>query len=444
MISDNIAVNASSPLWVAGRNGLTTTAVARGNSIVYMADSRNASKFLDPVKRNKSSTGWMNWMEAFLRGMGKPLNVLGTVAFSGSRTDEWIKNQLDAAIALKPQFICLMGYINNLAQQYPTAATVVAQTVADLKTIFNRINDAGITVIYLAERGANNFTATHLAQMNDINKQVSDYLNYGDASRQPPNVIHIDQTVVMNVASQNGTVALKNAYDGTHDNTPGSKALGYFAAVKLAPYLRELPGHRMRNVSQGKSGLGARSMSTVAGFTGSIAATGTGNTGNIPVNMISKGAGAGISVTYSIQPTTADADGNTWGNEMKVVATSTGAGSFGFYTSLDRTPVALGGSVHGGLEIDVTQATAVSGIYADLEWFPATGSTGPFYDLIPPAGAFGVIDTANMTNFVMEPDPMPITDFTGTPYTNLALNVSFNAAGSITLLTRKWWAEFRK
>ena len=387
MISDNIAVNTSSPLWLAGRNGLTTTAVARGNSAVYMGDSRLASKFLDPVKRNKASSGWQNWMEAFLRGMNKPINVLGTIAVSGTRTDEWIATQLNAAIAMKPQFIFLMGYINNLAQQYPTAATVVAQTVADLKTIFTRINDAGITAVYLWERGANNFTTTHIQQMNDINKQLSDYINYGDASRQPPNVIVIDQTPVTNTTSANGTMALKNSYDGTHDNTPAAKAIGYFAAQKMAPHLRELPGHRLRNLSQSKSGLGARSMSTVAGFAGSVAVTGAGNTGNAPTNIITKAPAAGISVTYSVQPTTADADGNTWGQEMKVVATSTGTGSFGFYTALDRTPVSVGGFVHGGMEYDVTQATNVSAVFSDLEWFPATGSTGPWYDLIPPAGA---------------------------------------------------------
>lgn len=444
MNSDNIAVSAADPLWIAGRNGITTSSVAKGNSIVYMGDSRNASKFLDPVKRNKSSAGWANWMEAYLRGMGKPLNVLGTIAVSGTHTGEWISDQLSQAIALKPQFICFMGYVNNIGRQYPAAASVVDQAVADLKAIINRINDAGITAVYLWERGANNFSTLNIQQWNDINKRLSDYINYGDASRQAPNVIVIDQTPVTNVVSQNGTIALKTSFDGVHDNTPAAKAVGYLAAQKMAPHLRELPGHRLRNLNQGKSGLGSFAMSQAAGFTGSVAATGTGNSGVTPTNVITKTPGTGISVTYSIQATSADADGNTWGNEVKVVATASAAGSFGLYMPLDRAPVVQGGFVHGGMEVDVSQATNVQAIFADLEWFPATGSTGPFYDLIPPSGAYGNIDTANMTNFVLEPDPMPITAFTGTPYTNLALNVSFSAAGSITFLTRKWWAEYRK
>lgn len=422
---------------------ITPRALRAPNSIVYIGDSRNASKFLDPIKYNKSSAGWANWMEAYLRGMGKPLTVLGCLAVSGSRSDEHMAVQLDAAIALAPAFIAWQGFVNDIAQQYPTAGTCVATCFSNYKAMVKKVNDAGIAFVHLFERGAGNMSATQIGQLNDLNRMVADFIQWGDGDgRGAPNIIVIDSTPVSMVTSNNGTLAIKAAFtlDQVHDNIPGAKALGYLAANEMAPYLRKLPGHRLRNLSQAKQGLGSRGMLTAAGFPGSVAAAGTGNSGNIPSSMNSGSCTGGVTAVYSVQATAADADGNTWGNEVKIVLTATAAGSFSFYNSLDRTGIVQGAIIRSGLEVDVVAgASGFQGAYANIEWFPTTGGTAPLYDLIPPA-AFGN-DTTGVTNFVLEPDAFVIPTFTGTPFTNLALRGTFSGPGSATLITRKWWAE---
>lgn len=421
--------------------GLITPASLRTpNSVVYMGDSRNASRLLATF--NKSATGWAIWMEAYLRAMGKPITVLGTLAVSGTRSDQHIATQLDAAIALKPAFIFWQGIVNDLAQQYPSAATVVATIVANYKTIVKKINAAGITFVHLWDRGAGNMNATQIGQLNDVNRILADYLMYGDVDGIP-NVIVIDNTAATTVVSNTAGIQIKPAMtqDQVHDNIAGAKASGYNAAVKFAPYLRERPGHKLRNAVQSKFGFGSRSMFTAAGFGGSVAASGTGNSGNVPTNMVLSSCTGGVTAAYSVQTSAADADGNTWG-EIKIVLTATAAGTCAIYNSLDRTGIVNGALIRGGFEYDVVAgATGLACVYGDLEWFPASGGFGPLYDFLPPAATGWGNDPGGGGTLLIEPDPLVIGAFTGTPFTNLALRVQMNGAGTATILTRKWWAE---
>lgn len=423
------------------RAGLITPASLRApNSVVYIGDSRNASRLL--AANNKSATGWAIWMEAYLRGMGKPITVLGSLAVSGTRSDQHIATQLDAAIALNPAFIIWQGVVNDIAQQYPTAGTVVSTCVANYKTLVKRVNAAGITFVHLWDRGAGNMNTTQIGQLNDINRLLADYLLYGDADGVP-NVIVIDNTAATTVVSNTAGISLKAnmTQDQVRDNIAGAKASGYNAAVEFAPYLRKRPGHKLRNAVQAKSGFGSRSMFTAAGFGGSVAVTGTGNTGNIPTNMVSASCSGGVTAAYSVQTSAADADGNTWG-EMKIVVTATAAGTCFVYNSLDRAGIVNGAIIRGGFEYDVVAgATGLACVFGDLEWFPGGGGTSPMYDFLPPAATGWGNDTGGQVGLNVEPDPLVIGAFTGTPFTNLALRVQMNGAGTATIITRKWWAE---
>jgi lysophospholipase L1-like esterase len=423
------------------RTDLITPASLRApNTVVYIGDSRNASRLL--AANNKSATGWAIWMEAYLRAMGKPVTVLGSLAISGTRSDQHIATQLDAAIALNPAFIFWQGVVNDIAQQYPTTGTVVATMLANYKTMVKRVNAAGITFVHLWDRGAGNMTTAQAGQLNDLHRLIADYLMYGDADGIP-NVIVIDNTAATTVVSNTAAIQIKPLFtqDQVHDNIPGAKASGYNAAVEFAPYLRKRPGHKLRNALQSKVGFGSRSMFTAAGFTGSVAVSGTGNSGNIPTNMTVSSCTGGVTAAYSVQTSAADADGNTWG-EVKIVLTATAAGTCAIYNSLDRTGIVPGAIIRGGAEFDVVAgATGLACVYGDLEWFPATGGGSPLYDFLPPAATGWGNDTGGGATLLMEPDPLIIPAFTGTPFTNLAFRVQMNGAGTATILTRKWWAE---
>jgi lysophospholipase L1-like esterase len=358
---------------------------------------------------------------------------VGNFAVSGTRTDQF---NVDAALATGASIIGLDGPVNDFAQNYPSAGTTVATTFANLKAHIKKINAAGAVAFYTWERGAANFTSAQIGYVNDFNALMADFVQYGDGSG-PPWMIIEDPSASTLVTSSNGTIALQNSADGTHDNIVGAQKRALALYPKFAPHLRELPGHRLRSLNMAKSGLGSRSIIQQAGFTGSVAAAGTGNSGNVPTNCSASQSGLATGV-YSIQATSADADGNTWGNEQKIVCTATGAGSVNFVMTLDKTNIVTGDVIRGGCEIDVAAgATGLSGVSANLEWFPSTGGTTPTYDMIP--GGVGT-DPGGYAGFPLEPPPLPIGVFTGNPFTNLTVRVAFTAAGSATVIIRKPWA----
>jgi hypothetical protein len=413
-------------------------AAASGNTCVYIGDSRNAQRYLDPNKQNKNSQNWSVWMDAYLRSMNKPMTTLGHFAVSGTTSTQHIATQLAPAVALKPSFMFWQGFVNDIAQ-----GTTVASIVANYKTLVKTCNAAGITFVHLWERGAGNMSAAQIAQCNDANRQIADWLLWGEPGYFP-NVIVLDTTVVTTTTSSSSAIVIPNSQDQVHDNIAGAKLLGSYAATKMAPHLRERPGHRLRYLTQGKVGMGSLSAMPVAsvGLPGSTAATGTGNTGTTSTGLVTGSCTGGVTCAFTIQATSPDADGNTWGNEQKMVVTATAAGTASCYISLDRTGLAPGVILRGGMEYDcLAGATGLSNAYADLEFFPQAGGTSPMYDMLPPAATGWGSDTGGETNLVLEPDALVFPAYTGTPFTNLAFRVQMNGAGTATFLVRKFWAE---
>jgi hypothetical protein len=418
----------------------TPKSLTRPDTMAACGTSRIISQFLDaPVNgigRNLSNASWINWANAYLRQQNKELITLGNFAVSGSRTDQY---NCAAALALNPAWLIVDGPINNFAAQLPSAGTTVAQALSDLKAIFKAANDQGTAVIYVWERGAENYNSTMIGNLNDFSRLFADYISYGDDYRGPPNVVVIDQTPSTVNTSSNGTIDLKNTQDGTHDNIPAGQLLGQAAATKLAPYLRERTLRRLASLNDSKAGFtgATRGIAQSAGLTGSVAVSGTGNSGTMATNMFTSNCTGGITAVYSTQATSADANGNTWGNELKVIFTAPAAGVCPFGFTLDKSNIAVGDFIRAGVEIDVSAATGLGSVAADIEWFPSTGGTVPAYDMID--STLGT-DAGGYTNLPLEPLPLPITTFTGQPFTNLRILVTFRAAGSMTLLVRKPWA----
>lgn len=407
------------------------------NSIYWIGTSRHAAQYLDvQAQRNKSNAGYMNWMANLLKAQGKPLFTLGNSAVSGTRTDQF---NVAAALASNAAIIGMDGFVNDIAQNYPTATTSGATGVANLKAYIKAFNLNGQIVFYPRERGAQNYTTAQQIQLNDANRAMDEFLAFGDDSVPglpgPPAVISFDASSVELVTSSNGTIALTNTVDGTHDNVAGAIARGTLGAAVLGPYLRQLPGYRLRSLNE-KSSQGTREIIQTSGLTGSVAVANAGNTGNLPTNCASNACTGGVTAAYSIQATTADANGDTWGNEIKVVATAASAGTCKFTIALDKTLFTVGDIIRAGYELDITGASALQGASALLECFPSTGGPAPTFDMIESTVG---LDPGGYTGLCMEPPAMLLTPYTGTPFTNIAFRMTFNGAGGATAVIRKPW-----
>jgi len=426
------------------------------NSIVWCGHSLASAQFTDsPGNNNLSNAGWMNWTAGMLRAQGKPWITLSNLAVAGTRIDQWAA-QVTAAIAAAPAMIALNDPINDIAASTATyvgaagsgiagvtvnATNVPVQSLAALKYWIKQINDAGILVLYQWLRGGGAMTATQIGNMNDFNRLLADYLQYGDDFRGSPNVQVVDVTPSSVVTSNLGTVSLKNSADGVHDNIAGAKAIGLNAGIiaQIGSILMPFPNHRLSSLNQQYPTMGKYNMMNGAsGFTSATAApAGTGNTGLIPNNCTGGQTGLATAV-YSVNNTVADADGNTWGKEVQMAVTATGAGSVVLYIALDRTNLVVNDIVRGGWEIDVAGgATGLAAVQTKLETF-ATGGPSPTFDLIN--SGLGS-DTGGYTGYAAEPPPLRMGNYTGTPFTNLRMDIVMSGTGSCTVKVRKPWAE---
>lgn len=411
------------------------------NIIVWCGTSRIAAQYQDSTQYILSNKAWMNWTAGALRTQGKPWLTIGNYAVSGTRTDQFA-SQITTALTKNPSMIGMDGPVNDIAQNYPTAGTVAATALANLKSYIKQINDTGTPVIYVWERGANSFTAAQIGALNDFNRSMADYLQWGDDWRGTPNVIVVDPTPYTVTTSSNGTIALQNSADGTHDNVAAASKLGLNSNIvsQIGALLRPFPNHAMGSLNQGLPANGVRNLiNTATGFTGTTAAAGgTGNTGSIP-NYMSAFQSGGVTAAFTTQATAADANGNTFGNEIKLVCTATASGAVGFWLPLNQSLIQAGDYIRGGWEVDVASgATAVTGVQTHLETFPTTPSVNPTYDMY--ASGVGT-DPGGYTKYAAEPPPLVMPSFTGTPFTNLRLDIAFSGAGSATVTIRKPWAE---
>src|SRR5260370_15205380 len=304
------------------------------NGFVLVGDSRNASQFLDPSQNNQGKASWFNWMAGWLRAKGLPVQTLGNYAMSGMRSDQFAP-QIQAAINTRARFAVMQGFLNDAAQN-----ATVTNIVATMKNYTKAFNDNGMTAVLVWERGSAGLSGGQIGVVNDVNRYLLDFIHFGDVGdwRGPPDVIVLDPIPSTVVTSSNGTIQLKNSQDGVHDNVAGAQAFGLYASGVMAPFMRPYAGHRLSSLNHSKSGLGVRSLIKQAGFTGSLSVTGAGHRGNVPTNCHDFEQG-GATAAFTINPTVADADGNTWGNEVKLVANATSSGSVGLSCSLDFTNI---------------------------------------------------------------------------------------------------------
>ena len=355
--------------------------------------------------------------------------------------------QVSAAQTVATTAMTSTGYTAEGGPWAGTAVTLanVAKVALDTLTAHvKRLNNAGQLVMYVGETGAGNFTVgatSMVGALNEFNRRWADYLWFGDADGNIPNVIVLDPPPARVVTSNATGITLKSSQDTVHDDIPAGQRIGFLFADKMAPYLREMPGHRLRSLMSSKQGNGNVGLIYNPSMTGTaVAAGGSGNSGNIPPNNWTASQSGSATAAFSVEATAADADGNTFGNQVKIACTATGAGVVTLLAVLDKGLFTPGDYINGGLEIDVAAgATGLGSVDASLEWFPTTGGTIPVFDMLDSTLGF---DPGGYSDFVLEsPRLWIVPGYTGTPFCNLVLRIRFRAAGSATVVTRKWWAE---
>lgn len=324
-----------------------------------------------------------------------------------------------------------------------TLANVAKVAVDTLAAHIKKLNNAGQLVLYVAETGAGNFTtgvSSMTGALNEFNRRMADLIWLGDSDGVIPNVVMLDPSPARIVTSNAGGITLKSSTDTVHDDIAAGQRIGALFAPKMATILREMPSHQARSLMASKQGNGSVGLIYNPSMTGTtVAAGGTGNTGNIPPNNWTAGQSGLATGVFSVEDTVADADGNTWGKQVKIVCTATGAGIVSLLAVLDKSIFLPGDYINGGMEIDVSAATGLGSVDASLEWFPTTGGTIPVFDMID--STLGN-DAGGYSDFVLEsPRLYIVPGYTGSPFCNLVLRVRFRSAGSVTVTTRKWWAE---
>ena len=404
------------------------------NTFAFAGNSLLDAQYVDPQHRVKSSAGWMNWAAGFLRAQDKPMLTLGNFAHSGDRTDQYAHG-VAAAIATGAANLVLSDATNDVGQVYPTGATVVATAVANLKAYIKQADAAGMRVFFLWMRGSESWGVAQIGYMNDINRQLADYFMNGDDDGGPPNVVVLDSTPYSVVTGTPGAIELKNSEDGTHDNITAARIIGAAFAEQIGPYLRRLPGARSR-LTQGDFALGTRGLLNNPGLTGADGELTAGTTGALPTGLKGSRTGTATAV-FSVEDTLPDANGNTFGRQIRIdIAGGASGGEIHLEMPFNQSRVAVGDRLLSGWEVDVAAgATAFGGVEALTEWYPLTGQTAFPIDgfVLMDAG----VNLGGYAGYRAEPDPLPITAFTGVPWCNSRVRIPVGAGGSASITLRK-------
>lgn len=404
------------------------------NTFAFAGNSLAEAQYIDPGRRVKGSAGFMNWMAGFLRAQGKPMLTLGNFAHSGDRTDQYAPG-VAAAIATGAANLLLTDATNDVGQVYPSAATVVATAVANLKAYIKQADAAGMRVFFLWMRGAQSWSQDQIGYMNDINRQLAEFIMRGDDEGGPPNVVVLDSTPYAVVTGNPNAIELKHSEDGTHDNITAARIIGAAFAEQVGPNLRCLPGNRSR-LTQGDFAMGTRGLLTNPGLGGTDGQVMPGTAGVLPSGLKGSRTGTATAV-FSVEDTVPDANGNTFGKQIKIVVSGgASGGEIQIEMPFNQSRIVVGDRIRSGWEIDVAAgATAFGGVEVLTEWYPQTGQTAfPIDGFVLPGSG---VNLGGYAGYPSEPDPLPITPFTGTPWCNSRVRIPVGAGGSATVTLRK-------
>lgn len=204
------------------------------NLFVALGDSLAASLHLDiGFFRNINPRHPLNWANALSGGRMVPVATnRGNLGVSGERTDQ-VMTRVPAVIASGAGTVWLCVGTNDIAQQYPSAGTVVATTFANIVSMVDSLVAAGCQVILEMVVGAASYSATLIGQLNELNQRLVEF-----AYTRNRVYLHDASRMLLNPTNSTSALAFKTnyAYDATHPSSLG----GYYWGKSLAALVQQI------------------------------------------------------------------------------------------------------------------------------------------------------------------------------------------------------------
>lgn len=397
--------------------------------VAPLGDSRAAAVYVDSAQRGYTASSALNWANAYL---GQRLIIGQGFGKSGDRTDQ-VLARLPAAIASGAGMLYILVGLNDISQNYPTAATSGATAFANVRTMIDAGRTAGMIVVVEAEVAANNLTGAQIAQVNEFNALLFEY-----GERTPGLHINDARFTVMQPSYGDGALQFRAglSYDGIHLNGRGSSYAGEALAALLDRLVPPRPGVAL-NTRTALVGLGRRQLLANPIFMTTTGGTlNTGASGTVPAGFGGVVSGGGATATYGTQ---ADVDGI--GNNAVIDATFTAGGSqVRLFQDVAAANYQAGDIVEGVAVIDVLGTpTGLAALMLQLVQSTAASGGQSFdnYSMYGPVGT-GQLGVDRAVRFTMKTRPFVLLPAVGSgAYTQLSVRAVTAGAGGCKFVVRQ-------
>lgn len=393
-----------------------------------IGDSRVAALFLDRNQLSRAITSPLNWANALL---GQRLTIGTGYGVSGERTDQMLA-RMAAVTASGAGLLYIQGGVNDIAQNYPAAATSGQTAFANIRTMADTARRAGMIVVVEAEVGADSLSAAMLAQVEELNVRLADY-----AERTPGIHLHDARGAVLQPGFGEGGVRYRTgySYDGTHVNGRGAAAWGESLATLIDRLVPPRSGPLIRNRAQvaanGRRQIAANPLFATA--TGG-AVQGMGASGTVPAGWTGVCA-AGATAAFATQ-----ADPRGLGNDVVIDWTVTAANdAVRLAQTIDAASWRAGDALEGFAEVElVGNPTGLASCHLQLSHFSGTGGQATDHmDMIGPVVAgYGGLDRAMVLTLRTRTMTVPAS-VGSNPYLTVSIRLVALGAGSGRVIVRQ-------
>ncbi len=190
-----------------------------------IGDSRVDADFINPAQTAFNMRSSLIWARILT---GQRFVVGPTFGKSGDRTDQFFP-RVSQVLATQAGGVRILGCLNDIAQNYPTASTSGATCAANIISMSETFRLAGMKVIIELEVGSSTINATQVQQVHEANQRLMDY-------QETAIGVYLSdaRAIVMNPTASTTTIAGRPGYflDGVHGI---SRAEYYRAQGTLVP-----------------------------------------------------------------------------------------------------------------------------------------------------------------------------------------------------------------
>jgi lysophospholipase L1-like esterase len=297
-------------------SGRVVTLRTSPNGVSLLGDSRTAVNRVLNAGVNLAVWNASGVFSQLRARSGQRLRLLYNGGVSGDRTDQ-INARVDTALSYFPGLVIYWAGINDIGQNYPTAATSGATAFANIKAAGEKCIASGAQFLVFADYPAAGWNATQVAQLFELNARLSNW------AQTTAGVILFDtcRYVLDYTTATAPTQKTGMTYDGVHPTMRLAYTLGKGLDGLISPSIPNLGPKRIAGMQDNFAAnpwelLANGNHITTSGGAGSGAG---GVTGTVPSGMNISRTGTTAATAVS---TAAAADGVS-GNDC--VLTITGA-----------------------------------------------------------------------------------------------------------------------